>query len=356
MDEKGLVLTGDRPTGPLHLGHFVGSLRKRVELQNKGHPVFIIIADWQVLNEDPSRSGMIRDNIKRIILDYLSVGIDPERTNIFIQSQVSAITTLTEIFAQITPYGWVDRNPTVKEEMKRYLESTGRADKIEEGKEKHAFTVGFFTYPISQAADILFCKGEIVPVGKDQEPHINLARDIAGRFNEIYGRHIFPKPEAWIDKTTPRLPGLGGPDIKMSKSAGNAVFLSDPLDVVREKLKTAFTDPLKIRKGDVGHPDGCPIFAYWNAFSGEWDDVQEVRNGCESGRLGCLDCKNRLFGNVLQPFLEEIRERRMVAEYSADIWAIARKGTDAANRAGEATLAEVREVMGINYPKLSDTE
>ncbi|MFC1656753.1 tryptophan--tRNA ligase [Patescibacteria group bacterium] len=349
MTDKGLVLTGDRPTGPLHLGHYIGSLRKRVEYQEKGHPVFIIIADWQVLNEDPSRSGMIRSNIETIILDYLSVGIDPKQTNIFIQSQVPAITILTEIFQQITPYSWLANNPTVKDEMRRHLERMGRTD-VKVGKEERAFTVGFFAYPVSQAADILFCLGEIVPVGKDQEPHINLARDIAGRFNDIYGRPIFPKPECVVDTITPRLPGLGGPDEKMGKSAGNAIFLSDPIALVWEKLKGAYTDPEKPKKGDTGHPDICPIFAYWNAFEAEWDNIASVREDCESGSLGCFDCKKRFFDTILQPFLQRIHERREVALGSVDVWEIVRQGTSAANKAGEGTLELVREVMGIDYP------
>ncbi|MFH1749692.1 MAG: tryptophan--tRNA ligase [bacterium] len=349
MTDKGLVLTGDRPTGPLHLGHFIGSLRKRVEYQEKGHPVFIIIADWQVLNEDPSRSRMIRSNIETIILDYLSVGIVPEKTNIFIQSQVPSITILTEIFQQISPYSWVANNPTVKDEMQKYLERMGRTD-AKVGKEERVFTVGFFAYPVSQAADILFCRGEIVPVGKDQEPHINLARNIAGRFNDIYGELIFPKPECVVDAITPRLPGLNGPDEKMSKSAGNAINLSDPIEEVWEKLKRAYTDPDKPLKGDSGHPDICPIFAYWNAFEPEWDNIRNIREGCESGNLGCFDCKKRFFDRVLQPFFREIHERRKIADQTYDVWDIVRQGTLAANQAGEVTMSLVREVMGINYP------
>lgn len=246
MDNK-TILTGDRPTGPLHLGHYVGSLKNRVDLQ-KDHDCYFIIADYQVLGDQMGKLKMVKDNIKEIVLDYLSVGIDPKKSTIFIQSQIPEIAELSFLFSMMVTFARVKRNPTVKEEM------------LSSGIKKAS--VGFISYPISQAADILSVQANFVPVGKDQLPHIELTREIASNFNRQFGE-VFPIPEPILSKT-PVLPGLDGQ--KMSKSRGNAIFLSDSEKTVEEKVMQAITDPKKLRLGDRGDPKVCNIYKYYQAF------------------------------------------------------------------------------------------
>jgi len=332
---KKKILTGERPTGPLHLGHYVGSLANRVRFQNE-YDCFFIIADYQVLTDHLADTKQIEKNIKEIILDYLSVGIDPKKCTIFIQSQIPAIAELTMYFSMMTSLAEVERNPTVKTEIKTAREE-GRISEI---------TYGFVGYPVSQAADILFVRAHLVPVGKDQLPHIELTQEIARKFNRLFG-DVFPIPEALVGEV-PLLPGLDGR--KMSKSLGNAIYLSDSPEVVVNKVKSAITDPARIHPTDKGHPEICNVFQYHKAFNKE--EVEEIETKCKNAGIGCVACKKRLI-EVLNAFLDPIREKRKFYEGRDDlIREILSTGNERAKKEGEETLRLVKEAMRFDYKKL----
>jgi len=334
---KKRILTGERPTGPLHLGHYVGSLENRIKLQDQ-YDCFFIIADYQVLTDHLTDTKQIEKNIKEIILDYLSVGIDPEKCTIFIQSQIPAIAELTMYFSMMTSLAEVERNPTVKTEIKTAREE-GRISEI---------TYGFVGYPISQAADILFVRAHLVPVGKDQLPHIELTQEIARKFNRLFGE-VFPIPEALIGEV-PLLPGLDGR--KMSKSLGNAIYLSDSPEVVVNKVKRAITDPARIHPTDKGHPEICNVFQYHKAFNKE--EVEEIETKCKNAGIGCVACKKRLI-EVLNAFLDPIREKRKFYEGRDDlIREILSTGNERAKKEGEETLRLVKEAMHFDYKGILD--
>jgi tryptophanyl-tRNA synthetase len=335
MKMKAKILTGDRPTGSLHLGHYVGSLENRVKLQDE-YECYFIIADYQVLTDHLAETRQIEENIKQVVLDYLSVGIDPEKSTIFIQSKIPEIAELTMYFSMMVSLARVQQNPTVKEELKN-AEKSGRISEV---------TYGFVGYPISQAADILFVRANLVPVGEDQLPHIEQTREIARKFNRLFG-DVFPIPEALVGKVA-LLPGLDGR--KMSKSLGNAIYLSDSLDAVTSKIKSAITDPAKIRLADPGHPDICNVFQYHAAFNKE--ESQDIRERCSSGQLGCVACKKRLT-EVLNVFLEPIRSKRKYYESREDlIRKILISGNAKTKREAEETLELVREAMHFDYRNL----
>ena len=330
-----IILTGDRPTGKLHLGHYVGSLKRRVELQNSGEfdKIFIMIADAQALTDNFDNPDKIRDNIIEVALDYLSVGLDPAKANIFIQSAVTELTELTFYYANLVTVSRLERNPTIP--------------------------VGFFTYPISQASDITAFKATTVPVGEDQLPMIEQAREIVRKFNGTYNVDVLVEPEALIPQNSVccRLPGTDG-KAKMSKSLGNCIYLSDPADVVKQKVMSMFTDPDHIQINDPGKIEGNAVFTYLDAFASDEDfaeflpdykNLDEMKEHYQKGGLGDVKCKKFLL-NVINKELEPVRARR--AEFEKDIPAvydILRKGTEVAQAEAAKTLAEVKNAMRINY-------
>ncbi|MEO0069714.1 MAG: tryptophan--tRNA ligase [candidate division WOR-3 bacterium] len=326
--EKKRILTGDRPTGPLHLGHYVGSVAQRVKFQDT-YDTFIIIADIQALTTNFDRPERLREDVLNVTLDNLACGVDPKKATIFIQSMVPAIAELTSIYSNLVTVQQLSHNPTIKTEAAQY-------------HYEESMPYGFLGYPVSQAADITFCRAHLVPVGDDQAPHIELTRKIVRKFNAIYAP-VFPEPEGIF---TPRLIGLDG-NTKMSKSLGNAIYLSDPPDEVKKKVSSAVTDPARIHPTDLGHPEVCVVFAYHKTFN--QSEVADIELRCRQGKLGCVPCK-KLLSDVLNRFLEPIRTRRM--ELSKDlslVWDILKKGTERARKEGEKTMALVRQAMKIGY-------
>lgn len=344
---KKIILTGDRPTGKLHLGHYVGSLRRRVELQNSGEfdKIFVMIADAQALTDNADNPEKIRQNIIEVALDYLSVGIDPEKTTIFIQSAVPELTELAFYYMNLVTVSRVQRNPTVKTEIKmRNFEQS--------------IPMGFFSYPVSQASDITAFKATTVPVGEDQAPMIELTREIVARFNNVYGNTLV-EPEILLPENAAclRLPGTDG-KAKMSKSLGNCIYLSDSSKDVAKKVKSMYTDPQHLNVCDPGHLEGnCP-FIYLDAFSRpehfpkyapDYASLQELKDHYTRGGLGDGTVKKILI-NILEEELQPIRERRQ--KYEQDIpavYEILKKGTEEARKVAAQTLDEVRKAMKINY-------
>lgn len=327
--KKGRILTGDRPTGPLHLGHYVGSLANRVRLQDE-YDTFIIIADVQALTTNFERPEQLSADVRQVAVDNLSVGLDPEKATIFVQSMVPEIAELTIVYSMLVTVNVLRHNPTIKTEAKQY----GYTD----------MTYGFLGYPVSQAADITFCKANLVPVGVDQVPHLELTRKIVRRFNELY-KPVLVEPEAMVGDIG-RLVGLDG-NAKMSKSLGNCVYLSDSAQEVAQRVSMAVTDPARMRRADLGHPDVCTVFAYQKAFNRDF--VPELRKECETAGIGCVDCKKRLAG-VLNELLEPMRERR--AKYEANpnlVDEILGAGTARAREEGRRTMADVRGAMHLDY-------
>ncbi len=347
-----IILTGDRPTGRLHVGHYVGSLRRRVELQNSGEfdKIYIMIADAQALTDNFDNPEKIRQNIIEVALDYLSVGLDPAKSNLFIQSQVSELTELTFFYSNLVTVSRLQRNPTVKSEIQmRNFETS--------------IPVGFFTYPISQAADITAFKATTVPVGEDQLPMIEQTREIVRKFNSIYDE-VLVEPEVLLpeNEACMRLPGTDG-KAKMSKSLGNCIYLADTEDDVKKKIMNMYTDPTHIQVSDPGHIEGNCVFTYLDAFSKpehfaeylpEYQNLDELKEHYKRGGLGDVKIK-KFLNNVIQEELAPIRVRR--AEFEKDIpavYEILKKGSDVARETAAQTLAEVKRAMKINY--FEDTE
>lgn len=342
-----IILTGDRPTGRLHVGHYVGSLRRRVELQNSGEfeKIFIMIADAQALTDNFDDPEKIRQNIIEVALDYLSAGLDPAKSNLFIQSQISELTELTFFYSNLVTVSRLQRNPTVKSEIQmRNFETS--------------IPVGFFTYPISQAADITAFKATTVPVGEDQLPMIEQTREIVRKFNSIYDE-VLVEPEVLLPENEAccRLPGIDGKQ-KMSKSLGNCIYLADTEEDVKKKVMSMYTDPTHIRREDPGHLEGNCVFTYLDAFSKpehfeeylpDYASLQELKDHYTRGGLGDVVVK-KFLNNVLQEELAPIRARR--AEYEKDIpavYEILRQGTEVARETAAQTLSEVKRAMRINY-------
>ena len=328
------ILTGDRPTGKLHLGHFVGSLKNRVALQNE-YETFIMVADVQALTDNFDNPQKVHDNVVEVTMDNLAAGLDPEKVTFFIQSQIAEIAELTVFFMNLVTMGRLVRNPTVKDE----IQQKGFGEEL---------PVGFVNYPISQAADILFLKSNLVPVGEDQKPMIELTREIARRFNNIYGE-VFPEPEIKVGDFG-RLVGIDG-GAKMSKSIGNVIYLSDSAEEVEQKVMKMYTDPSRLKATDPGKVEGNPVFIYLDAFGTESDktQIEEFKNRYTQGTVGDVEVKKYL-GEVLNRFLDPIRTRR--AEYEKNpqlVEEILRKGTQKAREEAEKTMAEVRKAMKINY-------
>lgn len=342
-----IILTGDRPTGKLHLGHYVGSLKRRVELQNSGEfeKIFIMIADAQALTDNADNPEKVRQNIIEVALDYLSCGIDPEKSNIFIQSQIPQLTELAFYYMNLVTVSRLQRNPTVKSEIQmRNFETS--------------IPVGFFTYPISQAADITAFKATTVPVGEDQEPMIEQTREIVRKFNSTYAETLI-EPQILLpdNKACLRLPGTDG-KAKMSKSLGNCIYLSDTPEDVKKKVMSMYTDPEHIRVEDPGKIEGNCVFTYLDAFIEpedfslflpDYNNMDELKDHYKRGGLGDVKVK-KFLNNVLQKQLEPIRARRH--EYEKDIpevYNILQKGTKAAYEVAQQTLEEVKSAMKINY-------
>jgi len=325
---KKRILTGDRPTGPLHLGHYVGSVANRVHLQDT-YDTFIVIADIQALTTNFDKPEGLHQDVLNVAMDNIACGVDPKKATIFVQSAVPAIAELTVIYSNLVTVQQLSHNPTIKTEAAQY-------------SYEESMPYGFLGYPVSQAADITFCRAHLVPVGEDQAPHIELTRKIVRKFNTIYAP-VLVEPEQILN---PRLVGLDG-NTKMSKSLGNAIYLSDTPEEVKRKVALAVTDPARIHPTDKGHPEVCVVFAYHKTFNQQ--EVQDIEERCRTGTIGCVPCKNRLT-QVLNQFLEPIRNRRQELEKTPDlIWDIVKKGTERACAEGEKTMALVRAAMKIKY-------
>jgi tryptophanyl-tRNA synthetase len=342
-----IILTGDRPTGKLHLGHYVGSLRRRVQLQNEGNyeRMFVFMADVQALTDNADNPEKIRQNIIEVALDYLSAGLDPDKCTLFIQSQIPELAELTTYLMNLITVSRVQRNPTVKTEIKmRNFEAN--------------IPLGFFCYPVSQAADITLFKSTIVPVGEDQEPMIEVTRELARRFNQTYGE-VLVEPQIMLPEnaTSRRLPGTDGKE-KMSKSLGNCIYLSDSADEVWQKVRSMYTDPDHLRVDDPGKVEGNAVFTYLDAFSTDddfaefWPDyknLDELKDHYTRGGLGDMKCK-KFLNSVINKMLEPIRVRRHEFEQDIpEIYNILKKGTAEARETAAQTMSEVRHAMRIDY-------
>src|SRR3990170_1975544 len=329
---KKRILTGDRPTGKLHLGHLVGSLQNRVNLQDE-YEQFVMIADVQALTDNFAEPQKVRENIAEVALDYMAVGIDPNETTIFIQSLIPEIAELTVYYLNLVTLERVLRNPTVNDEIKQKRF----------GKQIPA---GFAVYPVSQAADITFCKANLVPVGEDQIPMIEQTREIVRKFNSLYGE-VLVEPEALVGKIK-RLPGTDG-GAKMSKSLGNCIYLSDPADEVTKKVMSMYTDPKRVHPTDPGTVEGNPVFVYHDAFNPDKIEVEDFKKRYREGKVGDVEIKKRL-AEVLNELLEPMRQRRAKYESNLDeIDRILRHGTDKAREVAAETMGEVRKAMKIDY-------
>ena len=343
-----IILTGDRPTGKLHLGHYVGSLRRRVQLQNEGNydRMFVFMADVQALTDNASNPEKIRQNIIEVALDYLSAGLDPSKCTLYIQSHIPELAELTTYLMNIVSVARVQRNPTVKTEVKM------------RGFESNSVPLGFFCYPVSQAADIAAFKATTVPAGEDQEPMIELTRELVNRFNQTYAP-VLVEPEILLPEnaTARRLPGTDGKE-KMSKSLGNCIYLSDDADTVWSKVKSMYTDPTHLNVSDPGHVEGNAVFTYLDAFSTDQDfadfwpefqNLDELKAAYTHGGIGDMKCK-KLLNNVINRMLDPIRQRS--AEYEKDIpeiFNILKQGSESARETAAQTMDDVRRAMRIDY-------
>ena len=343
-----IILTGDRPTGKLHLGHYVGSLRRRVQLQNEGdyERMFVFMADVQALTDNADNPEKIRQNIVEVALDYLSAGLDPDKCTLYIQSCIPELSELTTYLMNIVSVSRVQRNPTVKTEVKM------------RGFENNSIPLGFFCYPVSQAADIAAFKATTVPAGEDQAPMIELTRELVSRFNQTYAP-VLVEPSLMLPENAAqrRLPGTDGKE-KMSKSLGNCIYLSDDAKTVEQKVKSMYTDPAHLNVSDPGHIEGNAVFTYLDAFATnqdfadfwpEFKTLDELKAAYTHGGIGDMKCKKMLM-KVINRMLDPIRQRRH--EYEQDIpeiFNILRRGSEAAREAAAQTMDEVRNAMRINY-------
>ena len=342
-----IILTGDRPTGRLHVGHYVGSLRRRVELQNSGEydAIYIMIADAQALTDNADNPEKVRQNIIEVALDYLAAGLDPEKSTLFIQSQVPELTEMSFYYMNLVTVSRLQRNPTVKSEIQMRDFQT-------------SIPVGFFTYPISQAADITAFQATTVPVGEDQAPMIEQTREIVHKFNSVYGE-VLTEPQILLPDNAAclRLPGIDG-KAKMSKSLGNCIYLSDPEEEIRKKIMSMFTDPNHLKVSDPGQVEGNPVFIYLDAFSRdehfaeflpEYANLQEMKDHYSRGGLGDVKVK-KFLNNVMQAELAPIRERRHQWEKRIpEIYDILHEGSVTAEKVAAETLAKMKQAMKIDY-------
>ena len=327
------VLSGMRPTGKLHLGNYVGALQNWVGMQDQ-YECYFCVVDWHALTTDYADTSRVKENSIEVLFDWLAAGLDPERCTMFMQSHVPQHAELHLLFSMITPLAWLERVPSYKEQQANLTE-------------KDLNTYGFLGYPLLQAADILIYKGNFVPVGEDQVPHVELTREIARRFNMFYkldGAAVFPEPQPLLTRT-PKLPGTDGR--KMSKSYGNTIMMADPEPVVRQKLKTMVTDPARVRRSDPGNPDVCPVGDLHKIFSDK-ATIAKVYEGCRSAGIGCIECKSWV-ADALVSILNPMQERRKKYEENPRLaWDILEAGSARARQVAEATMTEVREAMGIS--------
>jgi tryptophanyl-tRNA synthetase len=331
-EQRKRVLSGMRPTGKLHLGNYVGALDNWVRMQDK-YRCFFTVVDWHALTTDYADTSSVKANTLEIALDWLAAGLDPEKSVIFIQSHVPAHAELHLLFSMITPLGWLERVPTYKEQRENI-------------KDKDLGTYGFLGYPVLQAADILVYKADVVPVGEDQVAHVELTREIARRFNGLYGKaqEIFPEPASLLTPT-PKLPGTDGR--KMSKSYGNTILLTDPELVLRQKLKTMVTDPARVRRSDPGNPDVCPVGDLHKIFSSK-ETMAKVNDGCRSAGIGCIECKGWAADALVQLLSPMQERRRKYEEKPREAWDILEDGAAKARKVATETMGEVREAMGMS--------
>ena len=345
--ERKTILTGDRPTGKLHLGHYAGSLRNRVELQNSGkYDMYVFIADMQALTDNAKNPQKIRDNIIEVALDYLSVGLDPKKTCIFVQSQIPALSELTMYYMNLVSLARLKRNPTIKSEIKE----RGFGETI---------PVGFLTYPISQAADITAFDADLVPVGEDQAPILEQDIEIVRTFNSIYGKTLKEPKQLTPENVCKRLPGIDGKN-KMSKSLGNCIYLSDTPEEVTKKVMTMYTDPNHIRVEDPGDTKNNPVFMYLEAFSTdehfakflpEFKNLEDLKTHYEQGGVGDVKIK-KFLANVLNDVLTPIRERRAIYENNIEaVYKMLEEGSKKARAKSEEVLTRVRKAIGVEYFK-----
>ncbi|KRM04224.1 tryptophan--tRNA ligase [Lactobacillus kitasatonis] len=336
---KEILLTGDRPTGKLHIGHYIGSLKNRVKLQNSGkYDPYIMIADTQALTDNARNPEKIRNSLIQVALDYLAVGLDPKKSTIYVQSQIPALFELTAYYMDLVTVARLERNPTVKTEIKQ--------------KDfKDSIPVGFLNYPVSQAADITAFKATVIPVGDDQEPMLEQTREIVRTFNRVYNTDILVEPKGYFPpKGQGRLPGLDG-NAKMSKSLGNAIYLADDAKTVQKKVMSMYTDPNHIHVEDPGKVEGNTVFTYLDVFDPDKDKVAELKEEYQKGGLGDVKIK-RYLNKVLEAELAPIRERREKFAQDEDaVYEMLLEGSKKANKVANETLEQVRDAIGLNYFK-----
>ena len=336
---KEILLTGDRPTGKLHIGHYIGSLKNRVKLQNSGkYDPYIMIADTQALTDNARNPEKIRNSLIQVALDYLAVGLDPEKSTIYVQSQIPALFELTAYYMDLVTVARLERNPTVKTEIKQ--------------KDfKDSIPVGFLNYPVSQAADITAFKATVIPVGDDQEPMLEQTREIVRTFNRVYNTDVLVEPKGYFPpKGQGRLPGLDG-NAKMSKSLGNCIYLSDDAKTVQKKVMSMYTDPNHVHVEDPGKVEGNTVFTYLDVFDPDKDKVAELKAEYQKGGLGDVKIK-RYLNKVLEAELAPIRERREKFAQDEDaIYEMLLDGSKKANKVANETLEQVRDAIGLNYFK-----
>lgn len=328
---KKRILTGDRPTGKLHLGHYVGSLKNRVKLQDE-YECFFIVADLHTLTTAPEKTKELKENVREQVLDYLSCGIDPKKSTIYLQSEIPEVGELAMIFGMLISVPRLQRVPTLKEIM--------RDLRIKQA------SFGLLGYPVLQAADILMVRADLVPVGKDQVSHVEVTREIARAFNGLYGK-VFPEPEALLGEV-PILPGIDG-QAKMSKSLSNAIYLSDGPEAVKEKVMQMYTDPTRIHPTDPGHTEGNPVFVYHDAFNSDKKEVEDLKDRYKKGKIGDIEVKEKL-AKALNKFLDPIRKRR--TQFEQDIGLverILREGTEKARKEAQKTLSVAKNAMKMDY-------
>lgn len=334
-NNKKRIVTGDRPTGKLHIGHYLGSVKKRVELQNSGeYDPFILIADVQALTDNFNNPEKVRKNVREIAMDYLACGIDPEKSTIYVQSMIPEIAELTVFYSNLVTIARLQRNPTVKTEIAQKRDLFGES-----------VTYGFLGYPVSQAADITALGGEVVPAGEDQEPLIEQCREIVRKFNSIYG-DILKEPQILLSEGK-RIKGLDGNE-KMGKSLGNAIYLSDSEEEIAKKVMSAVTDPGRIKKDDKGNPEVCMVYYYHKLFSTP-EEVETVCKECRAGERGCVSCKKQLIQNICDT-LKPIRENRAYYEAHPEIVdKILIEGTEKARKEAKKIMKEVKKAMMLDY-------
>lgn len=333
MEGKKRILTGDRPTGKLHIGHYFGSLQNRVKMQDE-YESFIEIADVQALTDNFNNPDKVRKNVRQVVLDYLSVGIDPNKSTIFIQSMIPEIAELTVFYSNLVTIARLERNPTVKTEISQKRDLFGES-----------VTYGFLGYPISQAADITCVRGNLIPVGEDQLPVIEQCREIVRKFNSIYG-DVLVEPEAVLSNNT-RVKGLDGNE-KMGKSLGNAIYLSDSDEEINKKVMSAVTDPGRIKKDDKGNPDVCMVAYYHKLFSSD-EEIEKICSECRKGERGCVQCKKELIQNIIKT-LTPIREKRKYYEDHPELVdKILLEGTQKTRAVAKEVTDEIKKAMKLDY-------